>query len=201
LGWLAVLAVGASACGGSQSGSSNATGAGAATTPVEHRATRDETVTKTSALLHPATDPAVQAERKMEAKERASEEEVRPYAGLGATKSQFLANNYAFMPNNEPREPPKGSQKDVIERLSPSGRVTKYLSVFYFEPPPSNREKLFLVDGIHLPDDKQVVRETSTCTDWRSAILQELVGKPYAEATTVSEVPSVTIEAVSVPGC
>jgi hypothetical protein len=192
---LAILAVAVSACGRAEPDNKT----------TSHAASHDQATAKAQkkrpTLPRPSVTPAARAEHEMEAKERAKGEEVEKYAGLGAPKAQFLAGNYAFTPEDEPREAPEGSKKDVIEALSRSGRVTKYLAVFYFDPPPSDSEKLLLVARIYLPDDASVVRETSTCTDWHSAILGELVGKSYAEATTISEVPSVTMEAVSRPEC
>jgi hypothetical protein len=175
------------------------------TSSVASVAAKSETTTATTEVK--ATPPhsekynrAQEAENKLNAEIKATNSESPPYAGLGATRAAFKIGN-TVTEHEPPAEPAEGTDEDAIEATNSENRVTKYERIFHFSPPPSNRERLSLVAGIDLPGYPAVVRETSTCEVWRSPILKRLVGDEYAQATTVDESTSVTMEAVSQPSC
>ena len=65
-----------------------------------------------------------------------------------------------------------------------------------------NDERMFIVAGIDLPGPPApIVRQTSTCVDYRVPELLPLLGVEYAEASTVTRSTQATMQAVKSPSC
>lgn len=163
------------------------TGGGGATSTVASRSTQ-------------GGGGAQAAERALEAEERAHGDPVEPYSGLGASRIAFIAH-HTVTEGAPPAHPVNGTEEDEIVAVDASGRVTKYVRTFHFDPARSTGERLTLVSGSDLPGSPAVVRQTSTCIDWRSPILARLIDMEYAQAVTQPESISVTMQAVSRPSC
>jgi len=118
------------------------------------------------------------------------------YTGLGATTAAFSGDHNT----TEPSRPVPGVATYHVD-FTRSGRVTAFSVHITATPPMGNGERLGLVEGISLPDDLTTVKQTGTCSDFKSARLAQLVGNPYAEATTTTGSDTAQITVVPRPTC
>jgi hypothetical protein len=118
------------------------------------------------------------------------------YAGLGALVVAFKKSNNMVRPTV--RTPGIATYK-ILSTID--GRVAAYAVDIPANPPMGNSDRMFLTEGVNLPDDQEQVSEKPACQVFRSKTLKTLLGKPYAEATTVTGSEEATIEAVSHASC
>ncbi len=124
----------------------------------------------------------------------------KPYAGLGARRSVFEANNPQAPPN--PSGAPPGLAWYVVSSTDSRGRVIGYEMFETARPAMGDRERVALVAGIMLPDDAtQTNLNSDTCAVWRSRTLRRLIGTPYARGTTTTGDTSAQMQAVTTPTC
>jgi hypothetical protein len=119
------------------------------------------------------------------------------YGGLGATVAAFRSHNNT----QAPAQPLPGVATYTIDTTNSAGLVTAYSVQITARPPMGNGLRMFLTEGINLPDDATSVRRTSTCELFRSATLSRLLGKPYARASTTTGTDTAHMEAVADPSC
>jgi hypothetical protein len=117
--------------------------------------------------------------------------------GLGVTKATFDANHDV----NAGPEPPLGTAVYTVTSTDSAGRVTAYEVNIHASPPFSDRERIVLLSGVSLPNNAEIVRETTTCLDWRSPTLRRLIGTEYAQGSTESGTESAQMQAVVTPSC
>jgi hypothetical protein len=153
-----------------------------------------------ASVVAPGGTAAQRAERALISEERAHGQSPEQYSGLGASRQAFTAH-HTVTEGAPPANPVNGTTEDEIAGVASSGRVTKYVRTFHFDPARSPGERLALVAGADLPGVPTVVRQTSTCVDWRSPVLRQLIGLEYAQAITQATSISVTVEAVARPSC
>jgi hypothetical protein len=128
------------------------------------------------------------------------------YAGLGAAKPTYVANNTQTPPN--PAGAPYGIAWYQIAATSPSGHVIAAEVTVKATPPMSDRERMALLLGEGLPDDARQAHggtdeavNNDHCEVWQSRKLKALTRDSYAKVTTVTGTPTADITAEPSPTC
>jgi hypothetical protein len=119
------------------------------------------------------------------------------YGGLGATAAAFRQHN----PTHAPAVPVPGVATYTIEGTDSQGRVTAYSVQITAQPPMGNAERMFLTEGINLPDDTRGVHQTSTCESFRSRTLGAVLGREYAVTRTETGTDTAQIALATTPDC
>ena len=127
------------------------------------------------------------------------------YAGLGAPRSTFIANNTQEPPN--PAGAPAGIAWYTVDQTNAAGRVIAYTVTENAQPPMSDRERIGLAEGLGLPDDARMADiesntlNSDTCIVWRSHGLKLMVGMAYAAITTTTGTETADARAEPSPSC